>query len=871
VNSRRALSFSALLLMAMIIMSLSTSTLPVVAEQKGPASDTIIFKRVPAELAAQALMSGDIDYYIFGLTFTQAEALVDVPNVKLYYAPSGLVDIGVNPAPAPEGQLNPFSIRKVRFALNYLMDREYIVSQIYKGFAAPMVTFLSSYDPDYVVIQDIIAKYDFKYDPDRAKALINESLTEAGAVLGDDGKWYYNDNPITIKFVIRIEDERREIGDMFASALESVGFTVERDYMSFGEAISTVYFTDPADLQWHLYTEGWGKGAPDKYDSTTINQMGAPWYGWLPGWGEEGYWQYTNDTIDELGIRIYRGEFADKDERDELYRQCTEMIIQESVRIWAATRLEIHPARTEIRGLTQDIGTGLRSPLNLREVYSTKEGVTSVTIGHLWVHTEASAWNPIGGHDDVYSIDIWRGVHDPCTWRDPFSGLPMPFRWNYTVTTAGPDGNLTVPADAFLWNATSDKWEAVGAGVNATSKVTFDLSNYIGSKWHHGMDITWADVLYSLHQMWEIAYDENKSAIESSISAPLKAYLSLFKGFRIVGNSLEVYLDYWHFSDDYIAEYADIIGSDPPTGHYPFEVLAAMDIVVFTNKTLMYSESASEKVGVPWMSVNLEDHAKKVKDALDLLSFNDLANIFNVSGTMYATAQELTERINAAKSWFNTHKHMVISDGPFYLNKFDAAAQYAELKAFRDPSYPFSKGECYYGVPAVPEVSKIGTPIVVPGGSTFFVIETTGLPPDGVTYMIKNPLTGEVIATGMAETLTPTKFMISLLPNFTETLEPGVYELFVSAYSEKIAYVSVAKEYFNVLNVLPLEDAFKEVGDAVSTQLSTATEDLMASTDRIATAVNNLMSVMAVVAVLVIIDIIVTVVLRLRPPTKIEE
>ncbi|RLG93655.1 hypothetical protein DRO29_07445, partial [Candidatus Bathyarchaeota archaeon] len=73
------------------------------------------------------------------------------------------------------------------------------------------------------------------------------------------------------------------------------------------------------------------------------------------------------------------------------------------------------------------------------------------------------------------------------------------------------------------------------------------------------------------------------------------------------------------------------------------------------------------------------------------------------------------------------------------------------------------------------------------------------------------------------------------------------------------------------LNVLPLEDAFKEVGDAVSTQLSTATEDLMASTDRIATAVNNLMSVMAVVAVLVIIDIIVTVVLRLRPPTKIEE
>ncbi|MEM2725173.1 MAG: ABC transporter substrate-binding protein, partial [Candidatus Nezhaarchaeales archaeon] len=275
----------------------ATVSIPVLAES-GPATDIIEFRRVPVDLAAQALKAGEIDYYIFGLRPAQAEALKGDPDVVVYYAPAAMVSIILNPAPAPKGSLNPFSIREVRFALNYLIDRDYVVNQIYKGFAAPMVTFLSQYDPDYVTIYDIIAKYDFKYDPVTAAAIIDKALTKAGASKVE-GKWYYNGSPIVINFIIRIEDERREIGDMLASALESVGFTVNRLYMAFGQAIPIVYGTDPAELQWHLYTEGWGKSVPEKYDYSTISQFGAPWYGWMPGWQEAGYWQYENSTIDE--------------------------------------------------------------------------------------------------------------------------------------------------------------------------------------------------------------------------------------------------------------------------------------------------------------------------------------------------------------------------------------------------------------------------------------------------------------------------------------------------------------------------------------------------------------------------------------------
>ncbi|MGC8949590.1 MAG: ABC transporter substrate-binding protein, partial [Thermoprotei archaeon] len=77
------------------------TTIPISFAQAktGPASDTIIFKRVPLDVVPEALKAGDIDYYIYGLRPSQAIALRGVPGVDLYYAPAGLVDIVLNPAP----------------------------------------------------------------------------------------------------------------------------------------------------------------------------------------------------------------------------------------------------------------------------------------------------------------------------------------------------------------------------------------------------------------------------------------------------------------------------------------------------------------------------------------------------------------------------------------------------------------------------------------------------------------------------------------------------------------------------------------------------------------------------------------------------
>jgi peptide/nickel transport system substrate-binding protein len=122
-----------------------------------------------------------------------------------------------------------------------------------------MYSHVSPLDYDYIVISELVRRYQFSYDPDYARTIIRKALEKTGAKLVN-GKWVYNGKPVELRFIIRVEDERREIGNMLSEELEKMGFTIKRSYMDFAQAISLVYRTDPKAFEWHLYTEGWGRG-----------------------------------------------------------------------------------------------------------------------------------------------------------------------------------------------------------------------------------------------------------------------------------------------------------------------------------------------------------------------------------------------------------------------------------------------------------------------------------------------------------------------------------------------------------------------------------------------------------------------------------
>jgi len=805
----------------------------------GPAVDSITFKRISLDLAAAAVERREVDAYIFGLRPSQARAMVGRPGIKIYSAPSGLYSIILNPAPAPEGELNPLADRQIRFALNYLINRDFIVRELFAGLGAPMVTYLTPWDYDYISNIDLILRYDFRYDPAFAMQIIDQRMKDMGAEkIG--GKWYYQGKPVTIKFVIRVEDERRQIGDAIASDLEKAGFTVERMYMEFGPAYDTVYNTDPAEFRWQIYTEGWGRTGILKYDNDP-GGFTAPWEGNMPGWGVEGWWQYENPEIDDLTTKLYKGEFASKEERDSMMKRVLQIALEDSVRLWVATRLDSYIARDDLTGVSQDIGAGLRSLLVWRNAYT--PGKPDLTVGHLWVWTTRTVWNPlqvalVGGFVDVYSVDQAYLTSDPSTWTHPYTGLPIPFRSSWEVRTAGPTGSIPVPPDAYIWDVANDRWVSAG-GQTAKSVVTFDYSRFLQAKWHHGIQISLADYLYHVATRFEVAFDEEKAALEPAISGTLAPSLELVKGIRILpDNRVEVYIDYWFFDDAYIASFADLW----PALMVPWEVIAATDRLNYIEKRYAYGGSSAAARGVNWINLVLSDHAADVVDTLESMaserSFPE--SYFRMGERVFETLDGAMERYEAAISWGDAHKHMWISNGPFYLDLFDSAAQTSILRAFRDPSYPFKPGDNFYPAITPVQIVRIGKGTVVPGATAQFIIDAEGEGLLKSRYLIRDVATGKILLIGDSESVTPKRMLIRLSPDFTSSLTPGaLYELIVATYSEDAATISVSRDFFDVLSLAPIEKEIESVSKELTDRLRGVSEDLASAISGLGNAVSS--------------------------------
>ena len=750
-------------------------------QKPGPAAERIFYKAFDVDRAPLDFQQGAMDMYVYSLKTAAARELRTNPNVRVAEAPASNISIVLNPAPSQPGRFNPFADKAMRQAVQYLINREFISSDIYQGMASPMVTQLASSDYDFLTVFDLAKESDFRYDPERARRTIQERMTALGGQM-NNGHWEVGGQQVRLKFVIRVEDERREIGDLLRVELEKAGFTVAPTYQQFAPAIQTVYSSDPQAFEWHLYTEGWSRGAPEKYDFATINQMTAPWQGNMPGWREVGFWQYENAQLDDLGKRIYTGLFKDQGERDALYREMTQIAMEESVRLWVVTAQNSFPLNPLLQGVTSDLVAGPKTGRSIREMYV--PGKEELTLGNLWVWTERTTWNPVGGFGDAYSSEIWKNLSDPPLVNHPFTGLPVPFRAAFAVETAGPNGKLPVPADAVMWDAINNKWTAAKA-TSSVSKVTYDFSKYFQSKWHDGQSITMADVMYSIAQSYELAYDPEKSRIEFALGVTARPYLDTFRGYHMVDNNrLDVYVDFWHFEESLIGSYAT------PSGlSMPWEVLAAMDSLVFDQRRAAYSDTAAARFNVPWISLVMRRDASLVERTLR--GFLDKGEtpegVFVVNNRALVSPEEAKARYQAAIDWFDKYGLLVIGNGPFMLTRYDPPAQFAQLDAFRDATYPFKPGDFYLGAAPQLTIGRVEQPKVQVGKAADITVTVSGPGAVGVQYVLFDQATGMVVATGTAEQGAGATRVVRLDAATTGKLKTGLYQLFLAEYSDETA------------------------------------------------------------------------------------
>ena len=721
---------------------------------KGPIIDKILFDaKTQEDIGLKDVAAGRSDLWNYGTSGAAFKALPDDVKSKLdVYGVTGVnyISILTNPFPnaAPytvttadgKTQFNPFAIRDVRYALNFLIDRKKIIDEIMVGAGVPMYTPVIPGQPNASKYGLIASKFGFTPTGNEAKALadIDTAMKAAAALPENQGKlvkngqwWTYNGDPISVKFLIRVDDPTLRLpeGRYIADQIEKAGIKVERAELSRASARKLWGQSDPKDYSWSLYTEGWGGGQTYAYWETSIAQMYAPWMANMPGEGTGGFWNYSNDQLDKLTGDAYNGRVTNTADYYDKLTQSVQVGLKEAVRVFVA-------AQTTYLA-------GNKDRFNARMVYGLGDGLDKWSMYTADVKPEASgadkglkvlrmtafsaqgslfmsSWDPIGpnGFSDTYTSIIIKEVSDQEAEANPITGIYFPLRasWSNVKTNIVTDdkgaivGKIAVPATAVLWNAKDQKWESgytyvdvKGDGstfdytkpdaVTAFSQATFAFKY---GKWHDGRPVDINDYRYALSFPYDISVKKSADdkVYDDAYAGAMNPNLVRYKGIMFnADNTITVYGD-----ANYPMDQAQLAGLLCPQlmiegANYgavvPWEIVEAVKAIV--------TEGNASKTAYSYNSDSnfTEADVLSQKCVADIRAkLQDFVNTERVPAALvgYVTPAQAVADYKLAIAFIDKHGHAYISNGGFILDKYDSGNNTGVLIANRDPSYPYAKG-----------------------------------------------------------------------------------------------------------------------------------------------------------------------------------
>ena len=730
--------------------------------------------------ALEEVKNGNLDLYYYRISPDRLENKENLEGLQIFDSTGGSYSLLINPSESEK--FNPFSEKEARFALNYLVDRKLIVNELMSGYGSQIISYYGPTDPEYLTIIKELESFNFKYNPALANQIISESLINRGAEKVN-GKWIVDNKEIEISVFIRSDDPvRKSIGEILSKELENMGFKIKKDYGDLNKAFVVVYGSNPADMNWNLYTEGWGRSAFVKYDSIGLGQMYSPWFSNMPGFNDPTYWNYENEKLDELTQKIYKGDFESSEKRTELIQKAVLEGINESVRIFLASKVDQYVVNQNVEGVVNDLGAGVPSrftPINAK----TNDDELSIGVKQIY----QGAWNPIMGLTDTYSRQIWGVISDPISFKHPFTGETFPVRTQWKVETSGLDEKINVPVDAKMWSPSLQKWENVPTDTLATSKVTFDFEF---SNWHNGklMDIN--DILHSLYftMEWGTQIDENDKTFDTEFTPrAAQSIQTIIAINQIDDNTVEVYVNYWHFDENEIAEWAALWSS------VPWEITAAMEKAV-TDGKVSFSRSGATSKNVNWLSLIVPNDAQIIKEYLK--EFKENKFIPNSLKQSQIQHQYFEDRFDSSINWIEEKNHAVISNGPFYLETYSPESRTIQVKAFEDDSYPFEAGTwSKFENVQFPNIKKVSMEkIVQQGESTQINIETEGV--TSLLYFILDN-EGSIQISDELE-ISENQAVIRLASNNAEKLKIGTNQIKIFGVSDSVLKPDIYETNFLV-------------------------------------------------------------------------
>lgn len=694
------------------------------AAEKGPIPDKVYFDvRMQEDIGIRDTAEGQSDIFYYGIDGSLFNGLDDKTLSKLdvYSVPSGSWSLSLNPYPNEEPYyfekdeetiFNPFAIRDLRFALNFLINRQYIVDEIMDGAGGPMYSMATPGQPGTYRYNLVANKFGFTPEGDEEKALadIDNAMQKAaelpenqGRLKKEDDMWTFDGEPVTIKFYIRVDDPngRMKVGEYLTQQLEKAGIGVEQLLWDRSKAWGVVYSGNPEDWEYSLYTEGWGAGATRRYWEHIVAQMYAPWYGYMPGGFGDG-WKYKHEKLDEMTQNAYNGNFLTEEEYWDLALGGMEIGLKEAVRVYIGYQEQYFVANKS--SFEERFAYGLGDGLCKHTLVTadTEDGIVRATQFSSKGNLFMSAWNPVGpdGFSDTYSNYIVNPLYDQPAFESPSTAyyefnraVPQDIESDVSRNEEGEVvGNIEVPADAVEYDSAAKAWVEVGEDKTAYTRGVYEFrfSNY-----HHGIPMSLVDYLYgeAFQEEWinkdsedDPYYDDGYSSYLGGMDVGVGTVYD-FENERIIN-----YFDYHFPADENRVAGRGAPGwsvSANPNIGISWEITEALARIVVNGGDSGERYAFSGVEGTVQVDVI---RPSCVKDIVAELEAMIEEKHVPVSIEDYITEEEAVERYQAALDFIEEYDHAYISNGPFYLSDIDFDANFIELSAFRDESYPFEPG-----------------------------------------------------------------------------------------------------------------------------------------------------------------------------------
>ena len=294
----------------------------------GPACvNQVVFRVIPeASTRVSALLAGEVDI-ITNVPQDLIPSLESNENVQVKTAggtqPKWL-ELNVNMA--------PFDDVRVRQALNYAVDKELIIQQIYGGRAVALPGPLSPYNN---FVNKGLSPY--PYDPAMATDLLKQAGwedTDGDGILDKDGQPFV--------FTIDTLEAWRPLAEAVADMYRAIGvdsnvrfweYSVIKDQLLAGERQG--------------YLDDWGDSAFDP-----VGHFEAKWHGFVADtpYGRGNFSGYNNERVNEL---IEQGETTgDTTTRQAIYNEAQQIVYEEAPAVFLILPEEVEAASASISNWT---------------------------------------------------------------------------------------------------------------------------------------------------------------------------------------------------------------------------------------------------------------------------------------------------------------------------------------------------------------------------------------------------------------------------------------------------------------------------------------------------------------------------------------